>query len=310
MRRFQQRVAVNLGISAADIGNGILHGPIVGIVLIAAQRKLQDMSGGRHIVQVDGGIPIPLVPNGRFITLHSQRGIQRELIAETLAETCIDVQRFFPFAGFHISEVTGGIITGCQRSCIFISQLFAGLRVVVILVTVVDAGGIDNTVIQSPTLVQAVFLRQKHFPAVDALTVLCKEVKLVVFQQAAVQQLVGRRTVVRELHTGFHAERRGIVQPAVVKPVGTVAQRGGLLRTVDIHPVVRRCIVTVINKAQLMVFSDSIIGSHPETMRMRTAAAYLIGCHRVHRAIRQSVHSIFVRRSVSTAVFVRVKKIR
>ena len=33
-----------------------------------------------------------------------------------------------------------------------------------------------------------------------------KEVKFVVFQQAAVQQLVGRRTVVSELHTGFHAK--------------------------------------------------------------------------------------------------------
>ena len=59
-----------------------------------------------------------------------------------------------------------------------------------------------------------------------------------------------------------------------------------------------------------MLFSNIVIGSHPETMRMRTAAAHLIGSHRVHRAIRQSVHSLFVRRIVSTAMFVRVKKIR
>ena len=154
------------------------------------------------------------------------------------------------------------------------------------------------------------FLRQKHFPAVDALAVLRKEVEFIALQQTAVQQLVGRRTIIGQFHTRFQPERSTVVQTTVVKPIRTVTQRGGLLRTVDMHPVVIRLIVTVINKAQLMLFSNIVIGSRPETMRMRTAAAYLIGCHRVHRAIRQSVHSLFVRRIVSTAMFVRVKKIR
>ena len=70
LRRLQQRITVNLGIPAADIRNGILHSPIIGIVLITAQRKLQDMSGSRHIVQIDGRIQIPLVPYGRFIAFY------------------------------------------------------------------------------------------------------------------------------------------------------------------------------------------------------------------------------------------------
>ena len=97
------------------------------------------------------------------------------------------------------------------------------------MVAVVGAGGIDNAVIQSPALAQTMFLRQKHFPAVDALAVLRKEVEFIALQQTAVQQLVGRRTIIGQFHTRFQAEGSTVVQTTVVKPIRTVTQRGGLL---------------------------------------------------------------------------------
>ena len=305
--RLQQGIAVDFGIPATKIGHGILHSPILGVILVAAQGKLQDVSGGRHVIQVDDGIPIPLVPDGRLITFYRQRSIQREFVAEILAETGIDVQRFFPLAGLHvIGQRTPRFF--CKRRPI--SSLHPLLFIlIVILITVVDTGGIYNTVIHRPPFMQTVFLCQEHFPAVDALAILRKKAEFVGFEQAAVEQLVGRRTVVSKLHTCFQPERSAVVQAAVVQPAGTVAQSRGLLRTGDLHPVVVGVVVTVVNKAQPVVLRDIVIGSHPETMRVRTAAPHLVGRHRVRRTVRQSVHSLLVRSIVRTAVFVRVKKI-
>ena len=42
--RFQQRITMQLRVSATDVRDGILHRPVVGIVLVAAQRELKDMS--------------------------------------------------------------------------------------------------------------------------------------------------------------------------------------------------------------------------------------------------------------------------
>ena len=44
LRRFQQRITMQLRVSATDVRDGILHRPVVGIVLVAAQRELKDMS--------------------------------------------------------------------------------------------------------------------------------------------------------------------------------------------------------------------------------------------------------------------------
>lgn len=98
--RFQQRITMQLRVSAADVRDGILHRPVVGIVLVAAQRELKDMSRCRHIVQVDNGIPVPLVPDGSLVMLHSQRSVQSKFVAETLAETCIDIPGLLAAADF------------------------------------------------------------------------------------------------------------------------------------------------------------------------------------------------------------------
>ena len=98
----------------------------------------------------------------------------------------------------------------------------AGFGVIIILVAVVDAGSIDGSVIQIPTFSQTVLLGQKEFPSVDALAIFGVEVKFLVLH-AAMQQLVGRGTVVGQFGTGFEAERGTIVQTAVVKPAGAIA---------------------------------------------------------------------------------------
>ena len=103
LRRFQQRITMQLRVSATDVRDGILHRPVVGIVLVAAQRELKDMSRCRHIVQVDDGIPVPLVPDGSLVMLHSQGSVQSEFVAETLAETCIDIPSLLAAAGLHIA---------------------------------------------------------------------------------------------------------------------------------------------------------------------------------------------------------------
>ena len=93
-------------------------------------------------------------------------------------------------------------------------QLFAGFGVVIILVAVVDAGSIDGSVIQIPTFSQTMLLGQKEFPSVDALAIFGVEVKFLILH-AAMQQLVGRGTVVGQFGTGFEAERGTIVQTAL-----------------------------------------------------------------------------------------------
>ena len=44
LRRFQQRITMQLRVSATDVCDGILLRPVVGMVLVAGQRELKDMS--------------------------------------------------------------------------------------------------------------------------------------------------------------------------------------------------------------------------------------------------------------------------
>ena len=176
------------------------------------------------------------------------------------------------------------------------------------MVAVVDAGSIDGSVIQVPTFSQTVLLGQKEFPSVDALAIFGVEVKFLVLH-AAMQQLVGRGTVVGQFGTGFEAKRGTIVQTAVVQPVGAIAMSCGHLRARHALPVVGGGIATVIDETQLMVLGDTIVRPYPEIMGMAAATAHLICCHGVNRAVRQGVHSLFVGSRVAPAMAVRVKKI-
>ena len=101
-------------------------------------------------------------------------------------------------------------------------------------------------------------LGQKEFPSVDALAIFGVEVKFLVLH-AAMQQLVGRGTVVGQFGTGFEAERGTIVQTAVVQPVGAIAMSCGHLRARHALPVVGSGIATVIDETQLMVLGDVIV---------------------------------------------------
>ena len=166
-------------------------------------------------------------------------------------------------------------------------------------VAVVDAGSIDGSVIQIPTFSQTVLLGQKEFPSVDALAIFGVEVKFLILH-AAMQQLVGRGTVVGQFGTGFEAERGTIVQTAVVQPVGAIAMSCGHLRARHARPVVGGGIATVIDETQLMVLGDVIVRPYPEI---------IICCHGVNRAVCQGVHSLFVGSRVAPAMAVRVKKI-
>ena len=170
--RFQQRITMQLRVSAADVRDGILHGPVVGIVLVAAQGELEDMSRGRHIVQVEDGIPVPLAPDGSLVMLHGKGSVQDKVVAETLAEAGIDIPGLLAAVGLHIAQ-------GIRRG-----QTFTGFGVVIILITVVDAGGVDGSVVQVPAFAQTVFLCQKELPAIDALAVFRVEIEFLVLHAA------------------------------------------------------------------------------------------------------------------------------
>ena len=67
---------------------------------ITYQNKIQKA----QFFQVDDGIPVPLVPDGSLVMLHSQGSVQSEFVAETLAGTCIDIPGLLAAAGLHIAQ--------------------------------------------------------------------------------------------------------------------------------------------------------------------------------------------------------------
>ena len=162
LSRFQERVPMYFRISTAQIRDSVLHRPIIRIVLITAQSQLPNIAGGRHITQVNGRIPIPLIPYWRLVMFHGKRSIQGKFITKTFIETRIEVQSLFATAGLHIIGNT------CAYTCLCSRTL---LRIIIILITVVDTGSINGTIIQSPSTPQIMLLGKEEFPAIDALTV-------------------------------------------------------------------------------------------------------------------------------------------
>ena len=296
LRGLQQRIAMHFGISATDVRDGILHRPIDRILLVAAQGELEDMSRGGRAVQVDVGIPVPPVPDGSLVMLCRQRGVQREAVAEALAETGIEVPGLLAAAGLHVGQ---GIRSG---------ERFAGFGVVIVLVAVVDAGGIDGSVVQSPAALQGMFLSQKELPTVDALAIFGIEVECLLLH-LAVQQLAGRRAVVGQLRTCLQTEWSAVVQAAVVQPVGAAAEGRGELRACNGHPVVVGGISAVIDQTQPMLFGDVIVRPEPEVMDMAPSTAHLVSGQRIDRTIGQGVPGLFSGCGVAATVRVRVKEI-
>ena len=87
-----------LAVAAAQVGDDVLYGPIVGIALVAAEVELEDVPVGRQISQVEDGIDVPLVPHGCLVALHGQREVRHQLPAERLAEAGIQVERLLAAA--------------------------------------------------------------------------------------------------------------------------------------------------------------------------------------------------------------------
>ena len=175
LSRFQERVPMYFRISTTQIRDSILHRPIIRIVLIAAQSQLPNIAGGRHITQVNGRIPIPLIPYWCLVMFHGKRSVQGKFITETFIETRIEVQSLFATAGLHIIGNT------CAHTCLCSRIL---LRIIIILITVVDTGRINGTIIQSPSTTQIMLLGKEKFPAIDALTVFGIKGKLFILHAA------------------------------------------------------------------------------------------------------------------------------
>ena len=175
LSRFQERVPMYFRIPTAQIRDSVLHRPIIRIVLIAAQSQLPDIAGGRHITQVNGRIPIPLIPYRCLIMFYGKRSVQGKFITETFIETRIEVQSLFATAGLHIIGNT------CTHTCLCSRIL---LRIIIILITMVDTGRINGTIIQSPSTTQIMLLGKEEFPAIDALTVFGIKGKLFILHAA------------------------------------------------------------------------------------------------------------------------------
>lgn len=174
---FQRGIPTDFRISAAQVGDGILHCPIVGVFLVAAQGKLPDPSGGGSITKVEGRIDIPLVPCRRAVMFCGKRSVQRELVTETLAESGIEIQGLLAAARLHIVGNCGAVHGG-------------GACVVIELVAMVDACGADCAVVHLPAASQVVLLGKEELPAVDALAIFGAESKFLALQDA-VQLLAG-----------------------------------------------------------------------------------------------------------------------
>ena len=160
--------------------------------------------------QVEDGIDVPLVPHGCLVALHGQREVRHQLPAEGLAEACIQVERLFATARPDIVRQPGFSILRFQ--------FFMLIR----LVRMVHARGIDGTVVQSPTVLQLMFLRKEELPGIDALSVFGIEVEGII-THATVQQLIARCVVPCELHACLQSDGCLIVQTAVVQPRGLSA---------------------------------------------------------------------------------------
>ena len=177
------------------------------------------------------------------------------------------------------------------------------------LIRMVHTRGIDGPVVQSPTVLQLMFLCKEELPGVDALAVFGIEVKSII-AHAAMQQLIARCVVPRELRTRLQSERCLIIQTAVVQPRGLFAQALGRLCARRVLQGVTGGIGTVVDKAQRMVLGQRVVRAQAEAVGMAAGAHLLVVVDEMRRAVGLlPVAGFLVGGTETFAMSVRVKKV-
>ena len=173
----------------------------------------------------------------------------------------------------------------------------------------VHARGVDRPVVQPPAVLQLMFLCKEELPGVDALAVFGIEVKSII-AHAAMQQLIARCVVPRELRTRLQSERCLIIQTAVVQPRGLFAQAFGRLCTSRVLSGVTGGIGTVIDEAQQVVLSQCVVCAQAEAVGVAAGTHLFVVVDEMRRAVGLlPVAGFLVGGTEAFAMSVRVKKV-
>lgn len=148
----------------------------------------------------------------------------------------------------------------------------------------VHARGVDRPVVQPPAVLQLMLLREEELPGIDALAVFGIEVEGII-AHAAVQQLVARSIVPRELRARLQSDGRPVVQAAVVQPRGLAAHAFGRLCARRVLAGVTGGIGTVVDKAQRMVLGQRVVRAQAETVGVAAGAHLLVVIDEMRRAV-------------------------
>lgn len=148
----------------------------------------------------------------------------------------------------------------------------------------VHARGVDRPVVQPPAVLQLMFLRKEELPGIDALPVFGIEVEGII-AHAAVQQLVARSVVPRELRARLQSDGRPVVQAAVVQPRGLAAHAFGRLCTRRVLAGVTRRIGTVVDETQRMVLGQRVVRAQAEAVGVAAGAHLLVVVDEMRRTV-------------------------
>lgn len=148
----------------------------------------------------------------------------------------------------------------------------------------VHARGVDRPVVQPPAVLQLMLLREEELPGIDALAVFGIEVEGII-AHAAVQQLVARSVVPRELRARLQSDGRPVVQAAVVQPRGLAAHAFGRLCARRVLAGVTGGIGTVVDKAQRMVLGQRVVRAQAEAVGVAAGAHLLVVIDEMRRTV-------------------------
>lgn len=148
----------------------------------------------------------------------------------------------------------------------------------------VHARGVDRPVVQPPAVLQLILLREEELPGIDALAVFGIEVEGII-AHAAVQQLVARSIVPRELRARLQSDGRPVVQAAVVQPRGLAAHAFGRLCTRRVLAGVTGGIGTVVDETQRMVLGQRVVRAQAEAVGVAAGAHLLVVVDEMRRAV-------------------------
>ena len=148
----------------------------------------------------------------------------------------------------------------------------------------VHARGVDRPVVQPPAVLQLMLLREEELPGIDALAVFGIEVEGII-AHAAVQQLVARSVVPRELRARLQSDGRPVVQAAVVQPRSLAAHAFGRLCARRVLAGVTGGIGTVVDKAQRMVLGQRVVRAQAETVGVAAGAHLLVVIDEMRRTV-------------------------